>query len=83
MRNSKLVWEDFGDRMHLFDPAQTIQLHEAIFDAIQSHDAQAARFAMKQHLEVGYKFYLPPSPARTGASPVASKHMRPTYDRLC
>jgi GntR family transcriptional repressor for pyruvate dehydrogenase complex len=64
---SKLVWEDFSDRMHLFDPAQTIQQHEAIFDAIQSHDAQAARCAMKHHLEVGYKFYLPPESSENGS----------------
>jgi DNA-binding FadR family transcriptional regulator len=64
---SKLVWEDFSDRMHLFDPAQTIQQHEAIFDAIRSHDAQAAQCAMKHHLEVGYKFYLPPESGENGS----------------
>jgi DNA-binding FadR family transcriptional regulator len=64
---SKLVWEDFGDRMHLIDPVQTIQLHEAIFDAIQSRDAQAARFAMEHHLEVGYKFYLTPESGGSGS----------------
>ncbi len=55
---SKLLWEDFSERMHLFDPVQTIHLHELIFRAIQNRDVEGARQAMKRHLEVGYKTYL-------------------------
>jgi GntR family transcriptional repressor for pyruvate dehydrogenase complex len=55
---SKLVWEDFSERVHLFDPAQIIHLHELIYQAIQRRDAEGARLATKHHLEVGYKLHL-------------------------
>jgi len=55
---SKLLWEDLSERMHQFDPTQTIHLHESIFQAIQQRDVEGARRAMKLHLEIGYKSYL-------------------------
>ncbi len=54
---SKLLWEDFSERMHLFDPVQIIALHESIYQCIEKRDAAAAQLAMKRHLEVGYSTY--------------------------
>jgi DNA-binding FadR family transcriptional regulator len=65
---SKLLWEDLSERMHLFDPTQTVEIHELIFQAIQNRDVEGARRAMKRHLEVGYKTYLAAEPGDTSAT---------------
>jgi GntR family transcriptional regulator, transcriptional repressor for pyruvate dehydrogenase complex len=54
---SKFLWEDLSERMHRFDPAETIRLHELIFNAIENRDVEGARQAMKHHLEIGYNTY--------------------------
>src|ERR1035441_30098 len=51
---SALIWEDLADRMHLFDPDYTVELHRNILRAIESHDAPGTMAIMKEHLEIGY-----------------------------
>jgi GntR family transcriptional repressor for pyruvate dehydrogenase complex len=52
---SSLIWEDLADRMHLFDPDYTVELHKRIFQAIESRDPLGAVKAMKDHLVIGYE----------------------------
>ncbi len=65
---SRLLREDFSERMHLFDPGQTIQLHEAIYQAIVKRDVEGARNAMKHHLEIGYTLFLSDESDESSAS---------------
>ena len=55
---SSLIWEDLADRMHLFDPDYTVELHRTIFRAIESHDAVRTMALVKEHLEIGYEIVL-------------------------
>ena len=51
---SKFLWHHLSERMQLFDPAETIRLHDLIFQSNQNCDIEAARRGMKSHLEIGY-----------------------------
>lgn len=51
---SKFLRHDLSERMQLFDPAETIRLHDLIFQSNQNPDIEGARPAMKSHLEIGY-----------------------------
>lgn len=55
---STLLWEDLEDRMHLFDPEETLRAHRAIYEAIRSGDKELAIREMKCHLERGYETYF-------------------------
>ncbi len=72
---SALIWEDLADRMHLFDPDYTVELHRNIFRAIESRDVVRTMTLMKEHLEIGYEIVVAAEPenpeSNTGASKVA------------
>jgi GntR family transcriptional regulator, transcriptional repressor for pyruvate dehydrogenase complex len=55
---SKLLWEDLAERMSLFDPKQTWELHYGIYDAIRRRDKESAVREMKRHLEIGYQAFF-------------------------
>lgn len=55
---SNLLWEDLEDRMHLFDPEETLRVHRAIYEAIRSRDKDLAVREMKRHLERGYTTFF-------------------------
>jgi GntR family transcriptional regulator, transcriptional repressor for pyruvate dehydrogenase complex len=67
---SALIWQELADRMHLFDPDVTVELHRKIFRAIESRDAAAAIAAMKEHLIIGYESVVAAeqAPAASGQS---------------
>lgn len=64
---SSLIWEDLADRMHLFDPDYTVELHKKIYQAIENRDAAAAVTAMKDHLVIGYETVARVEEARPGS----------------
>ncbi len=55
---SALLWEDLEDRMHLFDPEETLKAHRAIYEAIRGGDKDLAVREMKCHLERGYETFF-------------------------
>jgi len=68
---SSFIWEDLADRMHLFDPEYTVDVHRKILSAIENHDPAAAVTAMKEHLLIGYEIVAATETARS-ESPVGS-----------
>jgi GntR family transcriptional repressor for pyruvate dehydrogenase complex len=52
---SGLIWEDLADRMHLFNPDYTVDLHRQILAAIEGRDPARTMTLMKEHLEIGYQ----------------------------
>ncbi len=55
---SALIWKDLADRMHLFDPDYTVDLHRQILRAIESRDSARTMAIMKEHLEIGYQIVV-------------------------
>lgn len=55
---SKLLWEDLAERMHLFDPARIVSLHQEIYAALRRRDRDVAVLAMRNHLDVGYETFF-------------------------
>lgn len=55
---SALIWEDLADRMHLFEPDFTVELHRNILHAIESRDPARTMSMMKEHLDLGYEIVL-------------------------
>lgn len=64
---SALIWEDLADRMHLFDPEFTVDLHRKILNAIESRDAARAMALMRKHLEIGFEIVVATQPAQEEA----------------
>jgi len=52
---STMIWEDLADRMHLFDPEYTVELHRKILRAMESRDTALAMSTMKEHLKIGFE----------------------------
>ena len=61
---SAMIWEDLADRMHLFDPDFTVDLHRKILNAIESRDAARAMVLMQEHLEIGFEIAVATQPAQ-------------------